>query len=109
MSKFFFATVVFAFAVAAFTRADNPPKPPGKSRLDAALAEYTRKTKEANYPPLFEKAAAEFGVPADVLKGIAFADTRWEHVTWPTDDSVSPDTGLPRAFGIMSLWDNDNF
>ena len=31
--------------------------------------------KEANYPALFEKAAQEFGLPADILKGVAFAET----------------------------------
>jgi len=76
---------------------------------EAAIAEFTRKMKEANYPPLFEKAAQEFNVPADLLKGIAFAETRWEHLTWPPGETASPDTGMPRPFGIMSLWDNPFF
>jgi hypothetical protein len=63
----------------------------------------------ANYPALFEQAAQEFGVPADLLKGIAFAETRWEHLTWPPGETVSPDTGMPRPYGIMSLWDNQYF
>src|SRR4051794_17997655 len=74
-----------------------------------AIAESTAKTKEANYPALFEKAAQEFNVPADVLKGIAFAETRWEHLTWPPGELVSPENGMPRPYGIMSLWDNAFF
>jgi hypothetical protein len=76
---------------------------------EAAIAEFTAKTKAANYPALFEKAAAEFNVPADILKGIAFAETRWEHLTWPAGETRSPETGMPRPFGIMSLWDNEFF
>jgi len=79
------------------------------SRREAAIAEFTRKMKEANYPTLFEKAAAEFNVPADILKGVAFAETRWEHLTWPPGETASPETGMPRPYGIMSLWGNDFF
>lgn len=80
-----------------------------EARRQEAIAEFTRKTKAANYPALFEQAAAEFNVPADVLKGIAFAETRWEHLTWPPGETVSPENGMPRPFGIMSLWDNQYF
>ena len=61
------------------------------------------------YPALFERAAAEFDVPADVLKGVAFAETRWAHLTWPARETASPCNGMPRPFGIMSLWDNEWF
>ena len=63
----------------------------------------------ANYPALFAAAAKEFNVPADILKGVAFAETRWEHLTWPPGETASPETGMPRPFGIMSLWDNKWF
>lgn len=76
---------------------------------EAAIAEFTAKMKAANYPALFEQAAAEFGVPADILKGVAFTLTRWEHLTWPPGETRSPETGMPRPFGIMSLWDNEFF
>jgi hypothetical protein len=78
-------------------------------RRQAAIAEFTRKTKDANYPSLFDQAAAEFKVPADLLKGIAFAETRWEHLTWPPGETVSSENGMPRPYGIMSLWDNKYF
>jgi hypothetical protein len=61
------------------------------------------------YPALIERAAAEFDVPADVLKGVAFAETRWAHLTWPAGETASPCNGMPRPFGIMSLWDNEWF
>ena len=92
---------------------DPPPTAAAPSeevlRREAAIAEFTRKMKEANYPALFETAALEFGVPADILKGVAFAETRWEHLTWPPGEIASPETGMPRPYGIMSLWDNDHF
>ena len=87
---------------------DKPPTPEDLAR-EAAIAEFTAKMKAANYPALFEKAAAEFGVPADILKGVAFAETRWEHLTWPPGETRSPENGMPRPFGIMSLWDNEFF
>jgi len=78
-------------------------------RREASIMEFTERMKAANYPALFEKAAEEFNVPADILKGVAFAETRWEHLTWPEGETVSPDNGMPRPYGIMSLWDNDHF
>jgi hypothetical protein len=48
-------------------------------------------------------------VPADILKGVAFAETRWEQLQWPPGETASPETGMPRPFGIMSLWDNAHF
>ena len=79
------------------------------SQGDTPIAEFTAKVKAANYPALFEAAAKEFNVPADILKGVAFAETRWEHLTWPPGETASPATGMPRPYGIMSLWDNKYF
>src|SRR5689334_795848 len=76
---------------------------------EKAIADFTERMKAANYPALFEKAAAEFNVPSDILKGVAFTLTRWEHLTWPPGETRSPENGMPRQFGIMSLWDNDQF
>ncbi|MBI3005321.1 MAG: Ig-like domain-containing protein [Ignavibacteriales bacterium] len=50
----------------------------------------------------FESTAAEFNVPADILKGIAFAETRWQHLEWAEGDTASC-AGMPRAYGVMSL------
>lgn len=64
---------------------------------------------KSRYPALFHRAAAEFDVPADVLMGLAFAETRWAHLTWPAGETASPCNGMPRPLGIMSLWDNQWF
>jgi len=50
----------------------------------------------------FESAGAEFRVPADVLRGIAFAETRWEQLEWGPGDTASC-VGLPREYGVMAL------
>ena len=78
-------------------------------KREAALTQFTAKMKAANYPALFDAAAKEFNVPADILKGVAFAETRWEQLTWPPGETASPETGMPRPYGIMSLWDNQYF
>lgn len=56
----------------------------------------------------FSSAAQEFGVPADILKGIAFSETRWEHLQWSEGDTASC-TGYPRSYGIMALRDDAFF
>lgn len=89
--------------------ADDPPKTPEDLARDASIAAFTRKMQEANYPELFAKAAKEFNVPVEILQGISFAETRWEHLTWPEGETVSPENGMPRPYGIMSLWDNEYF
>lgn len=61
------------------------------------------------YDAYFEQAGNEFGVPADLLRGLSFAETRWTHMTWPDDETNSACTGLPRVYGVMGLWDNDYF
>lgn len=85
------------------------PKTQEDVRKEAALAAFTQKMRDANYPALFDKAAAEFNVPPDILKGVSFAETRWDHLQWPPGETVSPETGMPRPYGIMSLWDNQYF
>ena len=48
--------------------------------------------------PVFESAAAEFGVPADLLKAVSFAETRWQHV-----EGHQEFEGMPAAYGLMAL------
>ena len=98
-----------ALAAAMGAEAADAAKSEEDLKREAAIAEFTAKMKAANYPALFEAAAKEFNVPADILKGVAFAETRWEHLTWPPGETASPETGMPRPFGIMSLWDNKYF
>lgn len=101
--------MLLALGGAAFSHAADPSKSEEDLQREAAIAEFTAKMKAANYPALFEQAAAEFNVPPDLLKGVAFAETRWEHLTWPPGETASPETGMPRPYGIMSLWDNEYF
>jgi hypothetical protein len=89
-------------SMAAQTAADD-------ARREQAIAGYTQKMKDANYPALFDKAAQEFNVPPDVLKAVSFAETRWTQLEWPPGETASPDNGMPHAYGIMSLWDNPYF
>lgn len=87
----------------------GPPQSEEDLRRETAISEFTARMRAANYPALFDKAAQEFGVPSDILKGVAFAETRWEQLTWPPGETASPENGMPRPFGIMSLWDNQYF
>ncbi|KAB2923663.1 MAG: T9SS type A sorting domain-containing protein [Bacteroidetes bacterium] len=61
------------------------------------------------YDRYFEQAGAEFSVPADLLRGLSFAETRWTHMVWAPGDSVSMCSGMPRVHGVMGLWDNGYF
>src|ERR1017187_1613645 len=106
-----FAPVALALAVLTTTRAGaaDTAKTEEDLKREASIAEFTAKMTAANYPALFDQAAQEFNVPADILKGVAFAETRWEQLTWPPGETASPETGMPRPYGIMSLWDNKYF
>jgi len=103
------AVVAVLLLLAAVGAQAGPDKTDEELRREAAIAEFASRTKAANYPALFDQAAREFNVPADILKGVAFAETRWEHLTWPPGETVSPENGMPRPYGIMSLWDNPFF
>ncbi len=89
--------------------AQQKPKTPEDFARDAAITQFTRKMEAANYPALFERAAREFNVPVEILEGVSFAQTRWDHLIWPEGQSYSPESGKPRPYGIMSLWDNEFF
>ncbi len=95
--------------VAPSLRAVAQPDQDAEAVRQKAIAEFTQKMRDANYPALFDKAAKEFNIPPDVLKGIAFAETRWSHLQWPPGETASPENGMPRPYGIMSLMDNDHF
>jgi hypothetical protein len=75
----------------------------------AAIEAFTKKQIAANYGEKFKQAAEEFHVPVEILMGISFAETRHEHLVWPEGERYSPENGMPRPYGIMSLWDNEFF
>jgi hypothetical protein len=109
MNRVVCGCLVLGLAVAKFADAADAPQTEEDLQREAAIAEFTAKMKALNYPALFDKAAQEFNVPADILKAVAFAETRWEQLTWPPGETASPETGMPRPYGIMSLWDNQFF
>src|SRR5258707_14339834 len=99
--------VVFLFLPLVLAMARSPlaggvPAKDEDSKREAAIDAFTRKMKEANYPALFDQAAKEFNVPADVLNGFAFAETRWEKLTWPPGETVAPENGIRRPYGNTS-------
>jgi N-acetyl-anhydromuramyl-L-alanine amidase AmpD len=65
----------------------------------------------------FDEAAAEFDVPAELLRSIAFVETRWQHVVPHTEHlgirgrerDATAEAEMPPAFGIMGLRDDAHF
>jgi hypothetical protein len=99
--------LLLSFTTAAF--ADDPPPTPEDLERLAAIEAFTQRQIAANYPEKFKAAAEEFGVPVEILMGLSFAETRHEHLMWPEGERYSPENGMPRPYGIMSLWDNEFF
>jgi len=102
-------SLVLGLAAARLAGAAEAAQTEEDLKREPAIAEFTAKMKALNYPALFDNAAQEFNVPADILKGVAFAETRWDQLTWPPGETASPENGMPRPYGIMSLWDNPYF
>ena len=83
------------------------------------------------YDRWFEEAAAAYDVPADLLRSIAFVETRWTHVVpdahraargKAAEQKLAPganvarahehgdgESDLPPAYGIMGLRDDEHF
>src|SRR4051812_43108973 len=105
-----FVRVVSLVLVAfCFCRAMAQDKTPDQLAREEAIAEFTKKQQAASWPEKFGRIGSEMGVPSDVLAAVAFAETRWEHLTWPPGETVSLENGRPRGYGIMFLQDNDHF
>ncbi|MCX6138036.1 MAG: Ig-like domain-containing protein [Ignavibacteriales bacterium] len=62
----------------------------------------------ARLPDEFQQAGAESNIPPAILKGIAFAETRWSHIEYPEGETVNWQ-GVPHQYGIMALRDDDWF
>jgi len=54
-----------------------------------------------------EDASLEFNVPVDILKGIAFVESRWTQIT--QEDGHTSCTGMPPVYGVMGLHDDNWF
>ncbi|MFY0565700.1 N-acetylmuramoyl-L-alanine amidase [Archangium lansingense] len=93
------ATLAAALALAACG-----PQEPAPTETPAAVEDSrTPEQAEADRTPYqldaaFAKAGADFGVPADLLKGISYTETRWEHVQGEVEFE-----GIPAAYGLMAL------
>lgn len=54
---------------------------------------------------IFKSSAQKYNVPADILKSIAYAETRFQNVI-PSGEN---ENGMPHAYGIMGLRNDDWF
>jgi hypothetical protein len=100
--------IVLCIALVCTTALAQQQTPEEIAREEAIVA-FTKKQQAANWPEKFARIGNEMGVPSDVLAAVAFAETRWEHLTWPPGETFSPETGRPRGYGVMFLQDNDHF
>ena len=82
------AVVLGAAAVLAACDAPTPPVQPEQPPVAASRLD-----------PLFERAASEFGVPAELLKAVAFTETGWQFARGDDGDLE----GLAPAYGIFAL------
>ncbi len=71
------------------------------------LASVSSAQPEQNLGAVFEAAAAEFNIPPAILKGIAFAETRWAHIR--PNESFDAERHMPPAYGVMALRNDDWF
>ncbi|PTL84626.1 N-acetylmuramoyl-L-alanine amidase [Vitiosangium sp. GDMCC 1.1324] len=99
-----FRKPLVAAAAAALSLAACGPQEPTPSTTPAAVEDSrTPAQREAERTPYeldsaFAQAAAEFKVPADLLKAISFTETRWEMVKGEVEFE-----GMPAAYGLMAL------
>jgi hypothetical protein len=106
-------TVILVVAALPFAAIAAPPE------TRSSLSDEARQ-----YDVWFEEAAAAYDVPADLLRSIAFVETRWTQVVPDTaavaraprqkgrvDEPLADDAeaDLPPVYGIMGLRDDDHF
>ena len=82
---------------------------PAFAQLQNLHTEANEEKNRSLYNTYFDEAGQEFGVPSDILRAVAFTNTRWTHMTWAPGDTASDCLGMPRVYGIMGLWDNSTF
>ncbi|MDY7226197.1 N-acetylmuramoyl-L-alanine amidase [Hyalangium rubrum] len=91
------ATAAAALSLAACDPQQSPESQNPSAIADAAKDAAGRGT-EGQLDPLFDEAARDFNVPADLLKAISFTETRWQMVSGEEEFD-----GMPAAFGVMAL------
>jgi N-acetyl-anhydromuramyl-L-alanine amidase AmpD len=84
-------TLAVVLGTAAVLAACDAPTPPVQPEQPAAAA--------SRLDPMFARAASEFGVPADLLKAVAFTETGWQFARGDESDME----GLAPAYGIFAL------
>jgi len=55
----------------------------------------------------FQNSSTQYNIPVDVLKSIAYVETRFSHII--PDGHNNACTGMPHSYGIMGLRDDDWF
>ncbi|ADO75893.1 N-acetylmuramoyl-L-alanine amidase [Stigmatella aurantiaca] len=97
-----FAAAAAALALAACgpQTPDSPEaaQAPSASAVADAAREAVRPGAPGELDPLFEQAAREFNVPANLLKAVSFTETRWQ--MWP---GLTEFEGMAPAYGVMAL------
>ena len=78
----------------------EPATPPAPAAVEDARTPAQREAERTPYEldAAFAKASAEFGVPASLLKAIAYTETRFEMVKGEVEFE-----GMPAAYGLMAL------
>jgi hypothetical protein len=76
----------------------EPAQSPAGNAIADAARDAAGKGAQEGLDPLFEKAAREFNVPADLLKSISFTETRWQMVRGEEEFE-----GMAPAYGVMAL------
>ncbi|QRK11799.1 N-acetylmuramoyl-L-alanine amidase [Archangium violaceum] len=95
--------MVATLAAALSLAACGPQEPTAPTPPAAVEDSRTPAQREAERTPYeldsaFAQAAAEFNVPADLLKAISYAETHWEMVKGEVEFE-----GMPAAYGLMAL------
>ena len=57
----------------------------------------------------FDQASRDFGVPSNLLRAIAYVESRWHHSIPEESDAVGAEAPHQRAYGVMGLRDDDWF
>ncbi len=84
-------TLAVVLGAAAVLAACDAPTPSVQPEQPPAAA--------SRLDPMFARAASEFGVPADLLKAVAFTETGWQFARGDDSDME----GLAPAYGIFAL------
>ncbi|MDY7230285.1 N-acetylmuramoyl-L-alanine amidase [Hyalangium rubrum] len=92
------ATAAAALSLTACGPQQSPESEPPASAIADAAKDAAGRGSEGQLDPLFDEAARDFNVPADLLKAISFTETRWQMV-----EGHEEFEGLPAAYGVMAL------